>query len=59
MGENDYTVKKYGGRVEVFEIAEDEQLIGCELHEIGEYFEGSFAGVTWIKIKLTDWSFKN
>ncbi len=54
MGENDYTVKKYGGRVEVFEIAEDEQLIGCELHEIGEYFEGSFAGVTWIKIKLTD-----
>ncbi len=41
-------------KVEVFEIAEDEQLIGCELHEKCEYIEDSiFRGVTWIKIKLT------
>ena len=48
-------VKDYGGRVEVFEIAEDEQLIGCELHEYTDS-DGDidFAGVTWIKIKLTD-----
>ncbi len=30
---NDYDdyVKEYGGRIEIFEIADDEQLIGCEL----------------------------
>ena len=27
----DHDVMKYGGRVEVFEIEDDEQLIGCEL----------------------------
>ncbi len=52
---SDNFVKRDGARVEVFEIAEDEQLIGCELHEYtfddGDSF---FAGVTWIKIKLTD-----
>ncbi len=55
MGYSDNCVKKYGdgGRVEVFEIAEDEQLIGCE---INEWIDGdlAFTGVTWIKIKLTD-----
>ncbi len=54
MGENDDWVKKHGGRVEVFEIAEDEQLIGCELHEVTYDNEDIFAGVNWIKIKLTD-----
>ncbi len=58
MGWDDDWVKDSDGRVEVFEIAEDEQLIGCELHEM-TYFDGNknrhlFAGVTWIKIKLTD-----
>ena len=56
MGSDDDWVKKTGGRVEVFEIAEDEQLIGCELHEwIDDDGHADFcAGVTWIKIKLTD-----
>ncbi len=31
VGADDWFVKKYGGRVEIFEIADDEQLIGCEL----------------------------
>ncbi len=54
MGLDDNYVKLDGGRVEVFEIAEGEQLIGCEIHEWIDD-DGSFsAGVTWIKIKLTD-----
>ena len=32
MGMSDLDVKRYGRRVEVFEIAEDEQLIGCGLY---------------------------
>ena len=31
VGEKDYDVKPYIGRIEVFRIAEDEQLIGCKL----------------------------
>jgi hypothetical protein len=27
-----------GGRVEIFEIAKDERLIGCELYECTYYF---------------------
>ncbi len=54
VGINDERVKILGGRVEVFEIAEDEQLIGCELHEMTYYVNSYFGGVTWIKIKLTD-----
>ncbi len=58
MGFSDAWVKKFGGRVEVFEIAEDEQLIGCELDEINPEYDGGdndyFKSVTWIKIKLTD-----
>ena len=41
-------VSKHGGRVEVFDIAEDEQLIGCELDEEGD----NFRGLTWIKMKV-------
>ena len=33
-------------RVEHFEIAYDEQLIGCELH-----YDGFLRGVTWLKAK--------
>jgi hypothetical protein len=36
-----------GRRREVFEIADDEQLIGCELAHSNIYFEG----VTWLKMK--------
>ena len=33
-GKNDEYVERHGGRVEVFKIADDEQLIGCKLDEI-------------------------
>ena len=48
VGESDYLVKKYGGRQEVFEIADNEKLIGCEL----SYDANFFRGVTWIKMKV-------
>ena len=41
-------IKKNGGRREIFLIADDEQLIGCELDHTKFYFRG----VTWIKIKM-------
>ena len=52
IGEDDEWVKKWGGRIEVFNIAEDEQLIGCKLDErkLGNYLY--FSGVTWLKIKV-------
>jgi hypothetical protein len=37
VGENDDYVKKYCKRREVFDIADDEQLIGCELDQFKEY----------------------
>ena len=48
VGLDDDYVKKRSGRVEVFEIAHDEQLIGCELSYSKDYFRG----VTWIKMKV-------
>jgi hypothetical protein len=42
-------VNKIGKRVEKFEIADDEQLIGCILDK-GEL--GDLYGITWLKIKL-------
>ncbi len=47
LDDDDY-VKEYGGRVESFEIAADEQLIGAELH----YSEYYFLGVTFLKCKI-------
>ena len=48
-GQSDAYVKKWGGRREVFEIADDEQLIGCEL----DYDDiKNFIGVIWLKMKL-------
>ena len=47
VGLDEDFVKSGGGRVEKFEIADDEQLIGCELNSI----DGNFCGVTWLKIK--------
>ena len=37
-GFSDDQVKEWGRRVETFEIADDEQLIGCELYH-GPYWE--------------------
>ena len=47
-GYTDWYVKEHGGRVESFEIAHDEQLIGCELTYCAEHFHG----VTWLKMKI-------
>ena len=49
VGENDYWVKVYGGRVESFEIASEEQLIGCK---VSLEKKGFFIGVTWIKMQV-------
>ncbi len=52
--DDDGYVKRWGGRVEIFEIAADEQLIGAEIHH-GDYFNSSndyFKGVTWLKCKI-------
>ncbi len=46
-GYTDWYVKEHGGRVESFEIADDESLIGCEL----DFDESRFCGVTWLKWK--------
>ena len=46
-GSDDY-VESRAGRVEVFEIADDEQLIGCKI----DRSDLSWLGVTWFKIKM-------
>ena len=54
MGCDDWYVEEYGGRVEIFEIAADEQLIGAELYH-GEYDNDGcdyIYGVTWFKCKI-------
>ena len=55
VGETEEVVDRSGrvvfGRREVFEIADDEQLIGCEL----SYSRDScFRGVTWLKWKISE-----
>ena len=53
LGDDDEFVKSEGGRLESFEINDDEQLIGAELYE-GDYnnmISDSFLGVTWLKCK--------
>ena len=47
----DNSIKILGDRKEVFEIADDEQLIGCELY----YEKRFFSGVKWIKMKIMNW----
>ena len=52
--EDDDEVKEYGGRMETFEIAADEQLIGAELyHGPDGDDDDCFQGVTWLKCKIT------
>ncbi len=55
MGWNDDDVKEYGGRVESFEIADDEQLIGAELYhgDLNNNGNDFFRGVTWFKCKIS------
>ena len=48
VGCDDYDVKKYGGRVEVFEIEDKEQLMGCEL----DFCTRAMFGVTWVKWRI-------
>ncbi len=54
VGDDDDYVKYFGGRVEIFEIAADEQLIGAELYHGDFDNEGYyyFFGVTWLKCKI-------
>ena len=53
MGWSDDNVKTAGERIENFEIAADEQLIGCELYFFrdADTSRDYFNGVTWIKMK--------
>ncbi len=53
---DDKQVKEFGVRVETFEIAADERLIGAELDYIMYYNDNGkydFMGVTWIKMKVS------
>jgi hypothetical protein len=54
LGDRDDWIKEYGGRVEIFEIAADEQLIGAELYH--GYYDNNdcdyLRGVTWLKCKI-------
>ena len=55
VGGSDDDVKKWnaGRRVVTFEIAADEQLIGCELdHGTMHGYQDFFLGVTWLKWKI-------
>ena len=46
--DNDEYVKRKGGRVESFEIASDERLIGCKIDIDNKHYHG----VTWLKMKV-------
>ena len=48
VGWSDQMVKKEKGRMVIFNIADDEQLIGCELDQCEKHLRG----VTWLKIKV-------
>ena len=47
VGYEDDFVQENFGRKETFDIADDDQLIGCEL----DYNSNFFCGVKWIKMK--------
>ena len=53
-GWTDKQIKEYHnnlGRREIFQIADDEQLIGCQLDEGLIRGVNRFIGVTWLKMK--------
>ena len=55
VGYPDDGKEPWGGRVVSFEIAADEQLIGCELEHGNQDYRGKgdyFKGVTWLKWKI-------
>ena len=53
VGARDDYVERNGGRVVIFEIAADEQLIDCELNYGSKYGgKDRFLGVTWLKWKI-------
>ena len=54
LGKSDWDVERNAGRRVFFEIAPDEQLIGCEL----SYDDNCFCGVTWLKIKVPSFAGK-
>ena len=53
VGADDMWAMRWGGRREVFNVADDEQLIGCELdqheYDCGKY---NWSGLTWTKMKV-------
>ena len=48
VGNTDGWVKKIAGRRHNFEIADDEQLIGCEINQNHD----DCGGIVWLKMKL-------
>jgi hypothetical protein len=60
VGADDMWANRWGGRREVFNVADDEHLIGCELDE-HEYDSGKYnwRGITWIKMKVLPNSVKD
>ncbi len=49
MGLSDDEIESLRGRIESFEIAADERLIGCELDHSEN--NDNLEGIAWIKIK--------
>jgi hypothetical protein len=52
---SDDDIKRDGGRLERFDIAEDEQLIGCKFDQYQNHYflcRNDLCGITWMKIKL-------
>jgi hypothetical protein len=45
---DDAVINAVGGRVITFYIADDEQLIGCEI----DHCKDNCRGLTWLKIKM-------
>ena len=52
VGTDDENAKQFCEKVEVFEIADDEQLIGCKLDQGVLYGMNYFLGITLIKMKV-------
>jgi hypothetical protein len=48
VGNRNHYIRWHGGRRENFYIADDEQLIGCEIDQDKDYFYG----ITWLKMKI-------
>jgi hypothetical protein len=52
VGDTDWN-ERFEGYWETLNIAEDEHLIGCELHQAKFYSDDfQFAGLRWLKMKV-------